>query len=636
MLSTPLPSRYRIIEEVGQGGMAVVYRARDEKLRREVAVKVLHAHLLAEPESKARLEREARAVAKLNHDGILQIFDYSSEEAASSYIVTEFIDGQTLKQFLANRKLPVPELAALIVIELGEALSHAHSLGILHRDVKPENVMVRKDGVLKLMDFGVAQVVDLERMTVTGQILGSPAYMAPEVLDGRTLDFRSDVFSVGVMLYQMATGVLPFTGKNPHEVLRRVSEGKFADPRTVNRLVSDQLARVIARALARKPEDRIPTVAAMVEELRSYVADAGLGGPRDELGQYLTDAEGYEKALVPRMVLALVASGVREQESKHRARALELWNRALAFDPHNVAVLAELRRLERGEHLRRWGIGGAALVLLLGMAMGALLIARKAVSEKKAILAAATARGAVAKAAPSAKVRSPESTHQAGHAANAPPHGQGGRPSHRRETAAAERAAGRAGDRVEDTEESAKEESTKNNGAARVGDSDAIPTITLSLGFSPARVEVWMDGTKAFDFGPQQNRIEIPWNKAHRLEFRNDSCCNRKEVTVGPQVYRPPGDHLFVNLDPKPARLVVTLDPPIPGATLLIREINDAKTKLWRAPAQPGEKIPVPFDAGDEMRKSLEVVIFKGDKTITNQVTIAAGETRPITIHLDK
>ena len=633
MLSTPLPSRYRIIEEVGQGGMAVVYRARDEKLRREVAVKVLHAHLLAEPESKARLEREARAVAKLNHDGILQIFDYSSEEAASSYIVTEFIDGQTLKQFLSNRKLPVPELAALIVIELGEALTHAHSLGILHRDVKPENVMVRKDGVLKLMDFGVAQVVDLERMTVTGQILGSPAYMAPEVLDGRTLDFRSDVFSVGVMLYQMATGVLPFTGKNPHEVLRRVSDGKFADPRTVNRLVSDQLARVIARALARKPEDRFPTVDAMVEELRGYVADAGLGGPRDELREYLTDAEGYEKALVPRMVSALVASGVREQSSKHRARALELWNRALAFEPHNVAVLAELRRLERGEHLRRWGIGGVAVALLLGIATGALFIARKAVSEKKAILAAATSKGPVGnlRSSAGAKDRTPESAQPGSRASGASPRGQtsASAPVHsrRHESAALEKSAGRGGDRPENAE---------NEGARRLGDSDTIPTITLTLGFSPARVEVWMDGKKAFDFGPQQNRIEIPWNRAHRLEFRNDSCCNRKEVTVGPQVYRPPGDHLFVNLDPKPARLVVTLDPPIPGATLLIREINDAKAKLWRAPAQPGEKIPVPFDAGDEMRKSLEVVIFKGDKTITNQVTIAAGETRPITIHLDK
>jgi eukaryotic-like serine/threonine-protein kinase len=625
MLSTPLPSRYRIIEEVGQGGMAVVYRARDEKLSREVAVKVLHAHLLAEPESKARLEREARAVAKLNHDGILQIFDYSSEEAASAYIVTEFIDGQTLKQFLANRKLPVPELAALIVIELGEALMHAHSLGIIHRDLKPENVMVRKDGMLKLMDFGVAQVVDLERMTVTGQILGSPAYMAPEVLDGRTLDFRSDVFSVGVMLYQMATGSLPFSGKNPHEVLRRVSEGKFADPRTVNRLVSDQLARVIARSLARKPEDRYPTVAAMVAELRSYAIDAGLGSPREELKHFLTEPEEYEKTLVPRMVLALVASGLREQTARRRARALELWNRALAFEPDNQAVLAELRRLERGERLRRWAIGAGAAAVLAVMAAGAFSLARKALDERMAAV------GVVRSGAPAGKAATvqPRQANQE-HAPSPPP--RAGAPTRTpapghavRRALVAEKASVR-------TEESPVAGDTEKPATADMA--VPVPTITLALGFTPARVEVWMDGQKAFDYGPQQNRITIPWNRPHRLEFRNDSCCNRKEVLVGPQVYRPQGDHLFVNLDPKPAHLVVNVDPPVPGTTLLIREVNDVKGKPWRARAQPGEKIPVPFDEGDEMRKSLEVIAFKGDKTTTNQVTITAGETRPVTMHV--
>jgi len=626
MSSTPLPSRYRIIEEVGQGGMAVVYRACDEKLRREVAVKVLHAHLLAEPESKARLEREARAVAKLNHDGILQIFDYSGEEATASYIVTEFIDGQTLKQFLANRKLPVPELAALIVIELGEALCHAHSLGIIHRDIKPENVMVRKDGALKLMDFGVAQVVDLERMTVTGQILGSPAYMAPEVLDGRTLDYRSDVFSVGVMLYQMATGVLPFTGKNPHEVLRRVSEGRFADPRTVNRLVSDQLARVIARALARKPEDRFTTLQAMVDELRSYASDAGLENPRDELRQYLTDAEDYEKALVPRMVSSLVAAGLREQAARHRAKALELWNRALAFEPDNQAVLTELRRLERGERLRRWFIGGTVLGVLIAMLTGAFFLARKALDGKGTKLAA-TASKQPAKGP--ALVRNPKDRSQPTAPpqvrASAPRGPMGGVPRTMREVRRheAEKASARA------------DEGVGAVGGVPADDSPAVPTINLSLGFTPARVEVWMDGKKAFDYGPKQNHIQIPWNRAHRLEFRNDSCCNRKEVVVGPQLFRPPGDHLFVNLEPKPARLVVNLDPPSPGATMLIREINDVKPKTWRARAVPGEKIPVPFDAGDEMRKSLDVVVFKGEKTTTSRVMITAGETRPVTIHVD-
>ena len=623
MISPPLPARYRILEEVGQGGMAVVYRARDEKLRREVAVKVLHAHLLAEPESKARLEREACAVAKLNHDGILRVFDYSGEEAESSYIVTEFIDGQTLKQFLSNHKLPVPEIAALIVIQVGEALTHAHSLGIIHRDVKPENVMVRRDGVLKLMDFGVAQVVDLERMTVTGQILGSPAYMAPEALDGRSLDFRSDIFSVGVMLYQMATGILPFSGKNPHEVLRRVSDGKFADPRTVNRLVSDQLARVIERALARKPEDRYPTMEAMVEELRGYVGDAGLGKWREEIRSFLTEPDEFEKTLVPRMVAALVASGLREQSAKRRARALELWNRALAFDPENPAVLAELRRLEHGERIRRWAIAGAAAALLIVMATGALLLARRAVKERQTSLATMLAGGTAHKSAANQadKPRAPEAAQASNRVASAA-RAQPGSASHpakesrRRDTE-------RAGTHVEDGDKP----------AAPSENADA-QAITLTLGFTPARVEVWMDGKKAFDYGPQQNRIEIPWNRPHRLEFRNDSCCNRKEVVVGPQLYRPPGDHLFVNLDPKPAGLLVNLDPPQPGATLLIREVNDAKAKPWRAHAQPGEKVTVPFDAGDEMRKSLELVVFKGERTTTSQVTITAGEIRPVTIYM--
>jgi serine/threonine protein kinase len=182
MLQGRLPSRYRVIEEVGQGGMAVVYKAHDETLKREVAVKVLHAHLLAETESKTRLEREAQAVAKLHHDNIVQIFDYSGDGSSASYIVTEFIEGQTLKQFMSSRRPPPPEVAALIASEVGGALLHAHSFGIIHRDVKPENVMVRKDGLLKLMDFGVAQIMDLERMTVTGQLLGSPAYIAPEIL----------------------------------------------------------------------------------------------------------------------------------------------------------------------------------------------------------------------------------------------------------------------------------------------------------------------------------------------------------------------------------------------------------------------------------------------------------------------
>ena len=135
--------------------------------------------------------------------------------------------------------------------------------------------MIRKDGLIKLMDFGIAQVLDFQRMTVTGQLLGSPAYMAPEIIEGKPLDFRTDVFSVGIMLYLLATGELPFAGKNPHEVLRRIAEGKFADPRTVGRGVDQVLARIITRALARRPDDRYPDVGPLGDDLRRLPGRGG-------------------------------------------------------------------------------------------------------------------------------------------------------------------------------------------------------------------------------------------------------------------------------------------------------------------------------------------------------------------------
>ena len=287
-----IPDRYRLIEEVGQGGMAVVFRAQDETLKREVAIKVLHQHLASEPESKARLEREAQAVAKLRHPNILEIFDYSGTSSTSSYIVTEFIDGQTLTQFLSAHTIGFPEVAALLAAEICGALGHAHGVGIIHRDVKPENVMIRRDGLVKLMDFGIAQMLDLARMTVTGQLLGSPAYMAPEIVEGKRIDFRTDVFSVGIMLYLLATGKLPFSGKNPHEVLRRITEGKFPDPRFAGRGVDENLARIMARALAHRPEDRYPDIMAMDGDLRAYLADAGLTEVRAELRGYFADPAG--------------------------------------------------------------------------------------------------------------------------------------------------------------------------------------------------------------------------------------------------------------------------------------------------------------------------------------------------------
>ena len=184
-------------------------------------------------------------------------------------------------------------------------------------------------------------------------------------------------------------------------------------------------------------------------------------------------------------------------------------------------------------------------------------------------------------------------------------------------------------ERAEPREETAGEPSP---GAAAAGPQQ----IELTLGPHPPKVEVWMDGQKRFDFGPRQDRIVIPWDGPHTLEFRNDSCCNRKEVTVGPQAYRPPGDHLYVNLDPKPARLSVILEPARAEASILLREVGDGRANPWRTTVRAGERVPVPFDVGDEMRKSLDVVVFLGDKTLTERVYITAGESRQVTVRLDQ
>src|SRR5688572_30381991 len=252
--------------------MAVVYKGLDTSLHREVAVKVLHPHLASHEEAKKRFEREARAVAKLRHENILEIFDYSGKDSAESYIVTEFIRGRTLKDFVAEHALGFPEIGAMITVEVCRALSHAHAGGVLHRDVKPENIMIRDDGVVKLTDFGIAQILDAQRMTVTGQLLGSPAYMAPEHVEGKQLDFRTDVFAVGILLYQLTTGELPFKGRNPHEILKRIGECRYLEARIVNPLVADRLNRIVARALARMPEDRYADVSLFLDDLNRFLA----------------------------------------------------------------------------------------------------------------------------------------------------------------------------------------------------------------------------------------------------------------------------------------------------------------------------------------------------------------------------
>lgn len=372
--------RYRILERLGSGGMSVVYKGLDTTLEREVAIKVLHPHLAGKEESRMRLAREARAVAKLHHPNILEVFDFSDETVASdgaqeAYLVTEYIRGRTLRETVETRPIGLPEIGVMIIHTLATALAQAHDAGVIHRDLKPDNVMVREDGVLKLMDFGIAKLLDREeRMTMTGALVGSPAHMAPEIIEGLDANAASDVFSLGTILYSLATGALPFTASNATATLKKILDGVYTDPRQLRPSVSDGLAEIIGHALARDPSQRYADAVQLRDALTAYLTELGIDRIPEELAQYFAHPEATEKRLTARLVTGLLARGEKLLADGKQARAMAAINHVLALEesqPRALTLLAQMtaassKQKRRKTLVRVASIGGAALLLIAG------------------------------------------------------------------------------------------------------------------------------------------------------------------------------------------------------------------------------------------------------------------------------
>jgi serine/threonine-protein kinase len=348
--------RYRLDEQVGQGGMAVVWRGFDTQLRRTVAVKVLHAHLHAREDIRRRFDREAQAVARLHHPHILDVYDFSGLSTEPSYLVTEFIRGRTLRQFAEAHPFDPPELAAACLLPIAEALEHAHSAGVVHRDLKPENVMVREDGVVKLTDFGIAALLDPdEKFTMTGSILGSPAHLAPETIEGKAADPRSDLFSFGTIFYWLSCGELPFQAPSPAALLRSILEGKPPDPRLIRRSVSDAQARVLARCLERKPEDRYQSAAELRRELEKLLAEAGLEQPLEAIGRFVQKPEEEGPRVRARIVETCLARGEEDLGRGRTSAALGEFGRVLTLQPDNAHAQGRVEKIRRRAKLVLWG-----------------------------------------------------------------------------------------------------------------------------------------------------------------------------------------------------------------------------------------------------------------------------------------
>jgi serine/threonine-protein kinase len=363
--------KYEVLDEIGHGGMATVYRARDSSLDRFVALKVLHPHLQRTSEARARFTREAKSVAKLRHPHILEIYDYSGEASDETYIAAELLTGPTLKDFVVERKELPPEIAASVALQLAEALGEAHAKGIIHRDVKPENVLIHEDRCVKLTDFGIAHMVDTHTFTATGQILGSPGHMAPEQVEGGACDARSDVFSLGTVLYFCATGRLPFIGRNPHHLLKLLLGGEYPDPLRLQPKIGADLAAIMNKALSRKPEDRYQTAGEMAEALRAFNGEMGIDDPDEIFARYLEDPNGVTKELEQGSLERLLAIGAGAAKEGDVSTAQSALSRALAIDDGNEQALRLLSSLGRRQR-RGAFIGAFASVigaLLLGVAL---------------------------------------------------------------------------------------------------------------------------------------------------------------------------------------------------------------------------------------------------------------------------
>src|SRR5215475_9674342 len=272
--------RYELGEPIGRGGMATIFRATDLRMGRLVAVKVLREVYSSDPKFVTRFQREARAASALQHPNIVQVFDYG-QSGESYYIVMEYVEGADLRRYLKRQGVLTNERAVAIAHDVALGLGAAHRRGIVHRDVKPQNIMLNDHGLVKLTDFGIASMykdADDERLTTTGMTLGTVQYYAPEQAQGEVVSPSADIYALGIVMYEMVTGRTPFDGDTPVAVAMRHIQDLPEPPSNLNPHVSQGLERIILRCLEKDPRDRYRDGDALAYALENLARSSGRRG----------------------------------------------------------------------------------------------------------------------------------------------------------------------------------------------------------------------------------------------------------------------------------------------------------------------------------------------------------------------
>ena len=316
--------RYEVLGELGQGAMGIVYKAKDPLIDRVVAIKTITLSLALDEkeEYEGRFYQEAKAAGRLNHPNIVTIYDVG-KSGDVAYIAMEFLQGRELRDIMNDVGLLPVDQVLDIVAQVAQGLAYAHEHEIVHRDVKPSNIMVVHDGHVKITDFGIARMASSAVHTQTGMVLGSPKYMSPEQVMGKTIDQRSDIFSLGVMLYEMLTGQAPFNGENVNAIMYQTLNAVPAPPNTLNPAVPEMANFIVAKALAKKLEDRYQNARDFAVDLRACRDTL----PRSGKQINVSPPAGGERKLPD----AIATTGSKEA-SDEEAKSLSTAGLSQAFD----------------------------------------------------------------------------------------------------------------------------------------------------------------------------------------------------------------------------------------------------------------------------------------------------------------
>jgi len=318
--------RYEVVEELGKGATGVVYKALDPKIGRMIALKVLREDKVTNNELVQRFLKEAMAIGRLSDSNIVTVYDVGSDHG-TVFIAEELIQGRPLDEIMRQDKLEIREIIRFGV-QIANALHNAHEKGIIHRDIKPSNILVNSNSQIKITDFGIAHIEDSDTLQLTkaGEILGTPYYMSPEQLLGRNVDRRSDIFSLGVMLYEMAAGIRPFRGKTLPSIFNEITEKVPDSPKVLDENIPSRMSTIILKALEKKPEHRYNTAKELSGALQSI-----------EIKSNIEDKTSNKKNIIMAVLVILIISSIAGYLLIPKSRAVL----RLESDPEGARVFLD-------------------------------------------------------------------------------------------------------------------------------------------------------------------------------------------------------------------------------------------------------------------------------------------------------